>query len=38
MKKIFTMFATLMVMVPSAFAASTPKDIIPAPVKYEILN
>ncbi len=38
MKKTFMVFATLMAMVPSAFAASGPKDIIPVPVKYEILN
>lgn len=38
MKKTFLSLLTLMVIVPSAFAVSGPGDIIPAPVKYEILK
>ena len=36
MKKKLIVLATLMAIVPSAFAASGPQDIIPVPVKYEI--
>lgn len=36
MKKRLIVLATLMAIVPSAFAASGPQDIIPVPVKYEI--
>lgn len=36
MKKILIVLATLMAIVPSAFAVSGPQDIIPVPVKYEI--
>lgn len=36
MKKKLIVLATLMAIVPSAFAVSGPQDIIPVPVKYEI--
>ena len=38
MRTIFVALAALMTTVSSAFAASGPKDIIPAPVKYETLK
>ena len=38
MKKTFIIVLALMAALPSAFAASGPDDIIPAPVKYEVLN
>lgn len=38
MRRTFVTLAVLMAVLPSAFAASGPKDIIPAPVKYETLK